>query len=83
MLGIKEKFSYSEVYPKNKVVHFKKIQQASGIAYEDMVFYDDEYDNIEDIKELGVTAIYIEDGNGLTWSVFKHGLLEHAKMLTS
>ena len=31
-----------------------RIQQKSGIPYKDMVFYDDEYDNIEDVSELGM-----------------------------
>ena len=31
-----------------------RIQQKSGIPYNDMVFYDDEYDNIEDVSGLGM-----------------------------
>lgn len=39
-------FSYKEIYPGCKLTHFNKFKQNSGLAFEDMLFFDDEYRNI-------------------------------------
>ncbi|EGZ19492.1 hypothetical protein PHYSODRAFT_327742 [Phytophthora sojae] len=69
--------SFVEIYPTCKVAHFKEFEQQSGLAYEDMLFFDDEYRNIQDIKKLGVTCQYCEDG--LTWSSWLHGMEAYQK----
>ncbi|CAK9301573.1 unnamed protein product [Gordionus sp. m RMFG-2023] len=69
-------FKYKEIYPSCKVKHFEKIMKQSGISYEKMLFFDDEYRNIEDIQKLGVTCIYIKQG-GLTKSELCKGLKTH------
>ena len=63
--------------------HFNQIQKKSSVAFQDMIFFDDEYGNIVDVSELGVTCIHIDDAEGLTWSVFKQGLLAHARNSTA
>jgi magnesium-dependent phosphatase 1 len=37
---------YQEIYPGSKLKHFKTIHQESGVAYEDMLFFDNERWNI-------------------------------------
>ena len=59
-------FSYVQIVPGNKKRHFKDIQQASGISYEEMLFFDDardgKYGNCEPVAELGVLAVHCPRG---------------------
>ncbi|EAW06936.1 Mg-dependent acid phosphatase [Aspergillus clavatus NRRL 1] len=55
-------FDYIQIFPATKTQHFSKIQQASGIAYEDMLFFDDEARNRNVETELGVTFCLVRDG---------------------
>lgn len=77
MLGISERFKFKEIFPSTKVVHFKNLQRDSGIAYEDMLFFDDEMRNIREVCDLGVTSIFVR--NGLSYSLFKEGLAKWEK----
>lgn len=65
-------FKYQEIYPASKLNHFAKIHKASGIPYEKMLFFDDEYRNIEDISSLGVTSILVN--SGINWPLVKRYL---------
>lgn len=62
LLAITHRFAYAEIYPSSKVRHFAALRQASGIAYEKMLFFDDEMRNIREVGELGVTAVHVPDG---------------------
>jgi len=66
-------FHYRQVYPGCKITHFKKLQSLSGIPYEDMIFFDDEYRNIKDVSSLGVTCMFIPD-DGVTWESYRKGI---------
>ncbi|KAB8204317.1 acid phosphatase-domain-containing protein [Aspergillus parasiticus] len=55
-------FTYIQIFPANKTQHFSKIHQASGINYEDMLFFDDEARNRNVETELGVTFCLVRDG---------------------
>ena len=46
----------------SKVQHFRRISQATNIALEDMVFFDNEYGNCESVAGLGVTVGYCPGG---------------------
>ena len=59
-------FKYIEIYPGCKVTHFTKIQEASGVDFKDMMFFDDEHRNIVDISKLGVTCVHVNNGISLT-----------------
>ncbi|XP_043286517.1 magnesium-dependent phosphatase 1-like [Venturia canescens] len=63
---------YKEIYPGCKVKHFSKIQKSSGADYKDMIFFDDEHRNIEDLTKVGVLSILVE--NGVTKKVIEEGL---------
>lgn len=65
-------FSFKEIYPGCKKEHFKKFRTKSGIEYNDMLFFDDENRNITDIRSLGVTCVWVE--NGITRAVVQQGL---------
>ncbi|EPS33203.1 putative magnesium-dependent phosphatase [Penicillium oxalicum] len=57
-----EYFDYIQIFPANKTQHFAKIHHASGIAYEDMLFFDDEARNRNVETELGATFFLVRDG---------------------
>ncbi|KAI1940359.1 hypothetical protein LOZ12_004544 [Ophidiomyces ophidiicola] len=55
-------FDYLQIFPGSKTQHFARIQQASGLQYEDMLFFDDEARNSNVQTELGVTFCLVRDG---------------------
>ena len=76
LLNIAERFAFSEIYPTTKLRHFAALQEESGIAYSEMLFFDDEMRNIREVSTLGVTCIHVSDG--MTASVFRNGLKSHS-----
>jgi magnesium-dependent phosphatase 1 len=62
LLDVRTNFDYEEIFPDRKTKHLKKIQQLSKINFQEMVFFDDEYRNIEDVIELGVTCEWVRNG---------------------
>ena len=66
-----------EIYPGNKTTHFRRIRDASGIAYQDMLFFDNEMRNCRDVGRLGVTCVYTPDG--MTDRTWQQGLTEFAQ----
>lgn len=57
-----EYFDYVQIFPGNKTQHFSRIQQSSGVEYEEMLFFDDEARNRNVETELGVTFCLVRDG---------------------
>ncbi|KAL2869848.1 Mg-dependent acid phosphatase [Aspergillus lucknowensis] len=55
-------FDYIQIFPATKTEHFARIHQSSNIAYEDMLFFDDEARNRNVETELGVTFCLVRDG---------------------
>lgn len=54
-------FNHLQIYPGDKTTHFERIHRDSGIAYEDMLFFDDESRN-KNVEVLGVTMHLVRDG---------------------
>lgn len=65
-----------EIYPSSKIKHFESLQKRTGLAYEDMLFFDDEARN-RDTESLGVTMWLVRDG--VTWAEVEKGVKEWRK----
>ena len=59
---------YREIYPDNKGKHFKSLRKTSGIAYKDMLFFDDCNwgDNCRDVEWACPGVVTTKTPEGLT-----------------
>lgn len=55
-------FAYKEIYPGPKSEHFSQLKNKSGIEFSEMIFFDDEQRNLEDIEMLGVKVALVKNG---------------------
>lgn len=69
-------FDNMEIYPGSKIKHFERLHKATGIPYEDMLFFDDEKRNKE-VERLGVTMWWVPDG--VNTKTFDNGVREWRK----
>ena len=59
----------------SKTRHLKHIAAESGVPLREMLFFDNERTNIQEVSALGVTSIYCP--RGLTREVYLEGVAEH------
>jgi magnesium-dependent phosphatase 1 len=71
-----EYFDHLEIYPGSKITHFTKLQKATGLRFEDMLFFDDEARN-RNVETLGVTMYLVRDG--VTRAEIDNGVREWRK----
>ena len=60
--GLREHFHFEEIYPGSKVSHFEALREKAEVPYEDMLFFDDEQRNIDEVGRLGVSSVLVESG---------------------
>ncbi|XP_025202476.1 magnesium-dependent phosphatase 1-like [Melanaphis sacchari] len=72
LFGWDKYFQNKQIYPGSKVTHINKISKKCNIKLEDMIFFDDEQRNIDDLERLGVVSILVK--NGMTMEVLMNGL---------
>jgi len=67
-------FKHNEIYKSfsGKKKHFEELRSKTGIDFCDMVFYDNQMDNMRVVSKLGVTCIYTPDG--VTRKMFQKSL---------
>lgn len=58
----------------NKLVHFNKIKEVTKIDFNNMVFFDDNRNNIEHAETLGVISVLLSKQTGLTWDAIDNAL---------
>lgn len=68
-----ELFDWLEIYPSSKIKHFESLAKRSGIAYTDMLFFDDESRNRE-VARLGPTFWLVRDGTD--WDEVEKGIAQ-------
>lgn len=61
-----------EIAKDSKTRHFERISKKSGVALEDMVFFDNEYYNCGQIAKMGVTVAY--SPHGVTEEVWRDAM---------
>jgi len=65
-----------EIYPGSKIRHMESLQKRTGVAYADILFFDDESRNRE-VEQLGVTMWLVRDG--VSWEEVANGVKEWRK----
>ncbi|MDA7921983.1 magnesium-dependent phosphatase-1 [Verrucomicrobiales bacterium] len=63
--ALKDRFLYREIYPGSKVSHFNSLQRATNLGFDEMIFFDDEPRNIEEVSALGVHYHQVTSGVNL------------------
>lgn len=53
---------FAEIEWGDKKKHFRRLHNKTMIPYEQMAFFDNEWRNIQSVKELGVKCFYTPDG---------------------
>ncbi|CAO3596948.1 unnamed protein product [Absidia cylindrospora] len=73
---------YMEIYPGRKTQHLTELEQSSGIACQDMLFFDDEQRNAE-VKKLGVHFVLVDPAKGVTMHQFKSALQQFERQTST
>ena len=66
-----------QIHKGSKKTHFAEIREASGVPFDEMVFFDDDPANIRDVGALGVVCQLTPDG--VTAAAWEAGLGAFAK----
>ena len=64
----------------SKTRHLKHIAHLSGVALRDMLFFDNERTNIQEVDKLGVTCVHCP--RGMTDDVFRDGIALHQQRVS-
>ena len=62
----------NQIYPANKRRHFTALHEASSVPLGEMIFFDNQMDNIESVSPMGVTCVYTP--RGMTQAQWREGL---------
>lgn len=72
-------FAHTEIRPGSKKAHFANLREATGLAYSEMLFYDDDARmNLGDISQLGVLCCHTP--RGLTAEHFTKSLQKYSHL---
>ena len=63
-----------QIRHESKSGHHKLLQQASGVPFDQMLFFDDQMGNIRSVSGIGVLSIQTRGDEGVSWSTFLEGL---------
>ncbi|XP_074838440.1 magnesium-dependent phosphatase 1 isoform X1 [Carettochelys insculpta] len=77
LFGLRRFLSRAEIYPGGKSAHLRRLQQASGVPFSQMLFFDDEERNVREVSQLGVTCVLVP--HGMTQALLTQGLEAFAR----
>jgi hypothetical protein len=56
------------------ILHLTKIKDTAKIDFNNMVFFDDNRNNVEHAETLGVISVLLSKETGLTWDAVDYAL---------
>lgn len=59
--------------------HFPNLRLETGVAYEDMLFFDDEEQNVVRVSRLGVSSVLVDQRQGIHHEVLHAGLAQYVQ----
>ena len=62
LFEIKKYIHHFEIYPGSKLSHFRELHKKTKIPFNQMIFFDDEQRNIDEVAQLGVKVIHVKNG---------------------
>jgi magnesium-dependent phosphatase 1 len=62
----------AEIYTGSKKAHFQNLREKTGMAYKDMLFFDNERVNVMEVGQLGVCSVYCP--GGMSQGAWEEGL---------
>lgn len=62
IFNIEKYFQIKEIYSGCKITHLKKIQEQVGCSIDEIIFFDDEEQNIKDAQSLGILCTLVTNG---------------------
>lgn len=60
--ALQDMITVCEIHSGNKQGHFRRIAAATGCSFEDMIFFDNEPYNCDNVAKLGVTCVFCPGG---------------------
>ncbi|XP_074603784.1 magnesium-dependent phosphatase 1-like [Brevipalpus obovatus] len=80
LYGWSKYFEYLQAFPAQKWIHLAEIQeQSGGVPYNEMILFDDEQRNIDDITTIGVMGVKVDPAKGLTVNLVEQALKDFSK----
>ena len=66
---IKDVMQIEEIHKGNKQGHLRNIAEQTGLAFEEVLFFDNERDNCLDVAQLGCTVAWVPEGvTAVAWA---------------
>jgi HAD superfamily phosphatase (TIGR01681 family) len=85
LISFREIITLAECYPRTKQKHLTAICKKLNINLKDIIFYDNLYENIEDVRNMNsnekIGAVCVYTPNGLNWENFMKGLTLYQQQL--
>lgn len=81
--GLWDLFEFPQIYDARKSHHFRNLVGCTGLAYSDMLFFDDEIKNIEITKNMGIVSCLVDKSIGLDVNIFLNALTDYADLKLS
>ncbi|CAM9980690.1 unnamed protein product, partial [Laminaria digitata] len=82
-LGMLDMFCCLEIRRGSKAAHFKSISAATGVAYRDMLFFDDDESNVKTVSKLGACCFKVSKDSGLTFVAVRSGFKKYREVCLS